>query len=161
MGAAGLFALRVHTPGSSRRSLALTSLAILLACAAVGLASFDSLPVTSVLTPMGIATILVVALALASRQRFVLARENTAERETAPARSIDPSRPQAAFLRDLAILCIVLFSTRNELVSFRDAAEALLPLAPLLALGAGLLLAPDELPLGVSAPARPEPRAAG
>jgi hypothetical protein len=161
IGAAGLFALRVHTPAPARPGLTFAAVIVLVACAAVGYALPGSPSARFVLAPMGVATLFVVALALSTRRRLALARAQSADAVPAPPRAIDPSRPQAGIVRDIAVLCIVLFATREEFASLTGAVDALLPLAPLVAVGLALLLAPDESPFAASAPARPEPRAAG
>ena len=153
-GAAGVLALWIHTAPPSRPVLATFALAAFVPATALGWSRrAPDLELASLLPFQGIATVLVVALALATRHRLLLARERRAEVDPPahqggarpPAAAAASRRLGSAMLRDAVILSILPPITRGELGSLELLPVALLPVAPLLALEAGFAFGRGEL----------------
>ena len=154
-GAAGLFALWVHTPEPSKRWILARSLVALALGAAAGHDPLDPvLPFAhegGALTPMTGAVLLVVSLAVWRRKRLVDARLRSDADPTGPVAPVDSTRVEREAVRDVVLLCLFPLAARGELSSIGDLAPALLPLAPMVVLELGLLLAPAERTLGTAA----------
>jgi hypothetical protein len=145
--AIGLLALWIHTPGPSRPNLAVFAAAAFAVCAIAGFPSGrDHFHLASFLPPLTAATLVVVAFALYRRRKWIVSRGGEIPEPSRGVDSIDSPRPQAALLRDVVLLCILAMASRNELTSLDVLFSDLLPLAPLFAIEAGLLLARDEEP---------------
>ena len=131
-GAAGIAALWIHTAAPSRSALAILALAAFVPAALLGWrVRAPDLEAASVLSPLGAATFVVVAFALSSRQRLLLARGSDAA---------DPGRLGSSMLRDALILSILPPISRGEIGSLEVLAAALLPVVPILAVETGILL---------------------
>ncbi len=147
-GAAGLFALWLHTAEPSRKSIALFAAAVFAPCAALGWNRLDAVSSAEpALSPITAAVAVVVAMALAMRKRLADARDRDRAPATATAGSIDPTRTESAAVRDAVLLCLFPLASRGELSSLSALSSALLPLAPMIALECGLVFAPAERPL--------------
>jgi hypothetical protein len=161
-GAAALFALWLHTPLPSRPNLAVQSTALLSLCAFLGFPSGnDAVHLRSILSPLSAATLIMVASALETRRRWIASREGRQPAPKAVVEEIDSARPQGAPLRDTVLLCILATASRDELSSLEGIFSVLLPLAPLFALEAGLLLARAEIPAALGATSEVESGTAG
>lgn len=155
-GAAGLFALWIHTPYPSKRWILDRSLVALTLGTAAGWARYDpfapSATEAKVLTPLTAAVLVVVALAIWRRKRLVDARRLSEGAGPSLDGKIDTTRAERDAVRDAVILCLFPLAARGELSSLELLAPALLPLAPMVLLELGLVLAPAEQPLGAAAP---------
>lgn len=153
--AVGLAALWIHTSRPSRPNLAVFSAAAFAVFAIAGFPTErEHLHLASFLPPLTAATLVVVGFALFSRRNRIASRGTETSEPARPGDSIDSPRPQAALLRDVVLLCIVAMASRNEIASLDVLFSALVPLSPLFAIEAGLLLARAEVPgaAGVAPP---------
>jgi hypothetical protein len=161
-GAAGLFALWLHTAPPSRPNLALLSTALFAVCAILGFPmEHEEHYVEAILPPMSAATLIVIAFALAARKKWSALREEAARDPGSAADPVDSPRPQGALVRDALILCVIAMASRDELSSLSGLCSGLLTLAPLAVIDAALLLASSEIPPPAAATTEAESGRAG
>jgi hypothetical protein len=154
LGCAGLIALWIHTPGPSQRWVLERSVVALAVGAAAGWSVYDPFaPGAEVVNPLTEAVLVVVALAVWRRKRLVDARAPAEGAQKERRGRIDPTIVERELVRDAVILCLFPMAARGELSAFERLAPALLPLAPLVLLELGLVLAPAEQPPGTAVPA--------
>lgn len=144
-GAAGLFAVWVHTPKPSQGWILARSLAALAIGTAAG---WDA--AAGALTPLTSAVLVVVALAIWRRKLLVDAQRPAEPAAPSPIGAIGPTRAERDAVRDAVILCLFPLAARGELSSLVGLAPALLPLAPMVLLELGFVLAPAERPPGAA-----------
>jgi hypothetical protein len=148
-GAAGLFAIWVHTPYPSKRWILARALGALAIAAAAGWNG-----TAGVLTPLTSGVLLVVALAIWKRKSLVDGRQASEPAFRSAIGGIDSTLAERDAVRDAVILCLFPLAARGDMSAVYRLLPALLPLAPMVLLELGLL-APAEQPPGAPVP-RPE-----
>lgn len=137
-GLSGIVALRIHTAPPSRTSFTRFAAATFLPSAVLGWALHGTdLELESVLPATGALALVVIAAALSTRHRLVLARGGG---------DADTQRLGSAMLRDTLLLAAVPPITRGEIGSFDALALALLPILPIAVVEAGIVLGRAEIP---------------